>query len=332
MGWLANEARDATGRWTAGEGGESKAPEIGKALGSAKGPKATALVNSGKAPDTKTLHTDAQGRYSPERAKLHQAIIEHFMAGTQAQDKPEAVFTAGGAASGKSALAGRATDAGSNLTVPRGHVYVNPDDIKEMLPEYGHLAEDGHPEVSAAATHEESSDIAKLLTTIAIQRKRHLVIDGTGNTQVGKFGDKLRNAKKTGYRVTVRYAHIPVETAIEREQKRALDTGRKVDEQVLRNQHQAVSESFVKDVKNIPGIKTEVYSTAGRGKPTLIARRNEVGIGMQVLKPKQYKEMLDKSGLKPASPGTGEFNRHGQEILANNTVADQPKDLWGSGR
>jgi predicted ABC-type ATPase len=287
-----NEARGHDGEWVSGSATDAIESAVGRATGDA----ATHLVNTGIAPDTKTAHTNAKGEYSPERAKLHQAIIEHFMAGTQPHSKPEAIFTAGGAASGKSGLAGRADtvrNPGANLPVPRGHVYVNPDDIKQMLPEYDELSADGHSEIAAAATHEESSDIAKLLTAIAVKRQRHLVIDGTGNSQVGKFGDKLRAAKAAGYKVTARYAHIPVEEAIAREAARAQRTGRKVDEDVLRKQHQVVSQSFSQDVKDIPGINTEIYSTLGRGKPTLIASKPERG-QMRVLKPSQYKQMIQK--------------------------------------
>jgi predicted ABC-type ATPase len=275
-----NEARGHDGEWVSGSATDAIESAVGRATGDA----ATHLVNTGIAPDTKTAHTNAKGEYSPERAKLHQAIIEHFMAGTQPHSKPEAIFTAGGAASGKSGLAGRADtvrNPGANLPVPRGHVYVNPDDIKQMLPEYDELSADGHSEIAAAATHEESSDIAKLLTAIAVKR------------QVGKFGDKVRAAKAAGYKVTARYAHIPVEEAIAREAARAQRTGRKVDEDVLRKQHQVVSQSFSQDVKDIPGINTEIYSTLGRGKPTLIASKPERG-QMRVLKPSQYKQMIQK--------------------------------------
>lgn len=293
MSWQS-EARDRTGRWIVGSVAGSAADDILHAVGRRRPAAALHGINTGQLPDTKALHTNTEGAYSAERAQLHQHIIEHFMADTRAHTQPEAIFTAGGAASGKSSLAGRVSEAGRNLPVPRGHVYVNPDDIKQMLPEYQELAEGGRPELSVAATHEESSDIAKLLTAIAVARKRHLVIDGTGNTDVGKFGDKLRNAKAAGYKVTARYAHIPVETAIEREQLRAQKTGRKVDEQVLRHQHAMVSRSFAEDVKNIKGVRVEVHSTVGRGKPTLIAEKTENGPTMRVIKGTQYREMIAK--------------------------------------
>jgi predicted ABC-type ATPase len=290
MSW-ENEARDVTGRWIGGDGTDA----ITHALRGVEGDAAAEAVNAGRAPNTKTLHTDSQGRYSPEREALHRKIIDHFMSGTQPHSAPQAIFTAGGAASGKSGLAGRANDPAHNLPVPRGHVYVNPDEIKAMLPEYQGLRDAGKGAASASATHEESSDIAKALTAIAMQRHRHLVIDGTGNARVGKFGDKLRAAKANGYKVTARYAHIPVETAIERERGRAARTGRKVIESVLRNQHQTVSAGYRDDVQHIPGIKVEIVSTAGRGRPTLIADKPERG-PVRVRNKARYQEMLNKAG------------------------------------
>ena len=292
MSWATaweHEARDKGGQWTDG----SAAGAIVKGIGKLTGERAAKAIGTGNVPDTAHLHTNAKGAYSPEREALHKSIIDHFMAGSRAQAQPHAIFTAGGAASGKSALAGRARESGANLPVPRGHVYVNPDDIKEMLPEYNDLKEAGHADIAAAATHEESSDIAMARTAISMARHRHLVIDGTGNSAIGKFGTKLRAAKHAGYTVTARYAHISTSEAIEREHARAARTGRHVPEQALRHQHHTVSASFDQDVKNIPGVNIEIYSTAGRGKPTLIAKRPERG-NMQVTQPSKYREMIEK--------------------------------------
>jgi hypothetical protein len=69
-----------------------------------------------------------------------------------------------------------------------------------------------------------------------------------------------------------------------------------VDESVLRKQHAMVSKSFKEDVKNIPGVRIEVVSTLGRGKPTPIATKPENG-QMQVHQPSKYREMLAKGDV-----------------------------------
>lgn len=296
---LASELRDFHGRWTSGGQGDKGTDKITKALRGKRDDAARNAINGGKAPDTKSIHTDANGAYTPEREALHHAIIEHFMRHSAPQEHPQAIFTAGGAASGKSTLAGQKKDDAGNLTadnmpVPRGHVYINPDDIKAMLPEYKALQASGRSDIAASATHEESSQIARALTVLALDQRRHVVVDGTGNSNVGKFGNKLRAARDLGYSVQARYAHIPVEEAITREKKRAIKSGRKVDESTLRGQHKTVAQSFVEDVASIPGIHVQILSTAGRGRPTMIAEKHP-GKSMRVTQSQKYGEFLAKA-------------------------------------
>jgi predicted ABC-type ATPase len=284
--WL-DEARDVGGRWTiSSDESYTHATTIIRGAGHGR------AIDT-KAIDTKAIHAP-NGTYSRERSIMHQAIISHLLGRSKPQASPEAVFTAGGAASGKSALAGKASEAMRNMPTPKNHVYINADDIKKMLPEYTALGELGKGELAAPATHEESSDIAKVLTAIAIKQKRHVVIDGTGNSEVGKFGDKLRAAKANGYRVTARYAHVPTETALERERARATRTGRKVPEDVVRKQHRVVSQSYEQDVRHMDGVHIQIVSTAGRGRPTMIAEKQSRG-QMQVLNGPKYREMLNKA-------------------------------------
>lgn len=303
---IADELRDFHGRWTAGGQGDNGAKSITKSLQGKRDDDARGAVNSGKAADTQKIHTNAKGEYTPEREALHRAIIQHFMGHSEAQASPQAIFTAGGAASGKSTLAGqKLNDDGSkseaNLPVPKGSVYINPDDIKAMLPEYRSLHENGRDDVAAAATHEESSQIAKALAAVAMANHRHIIVDGTGNSGVGKFGNKIRAALAAGYKVKARYAHIPVKEAIVREKKRAIRTGRKVDEKVLRGQHQTVSKGYADDVRHIPGVHVEIYSTLGRGRPTLIADQ-PAHRPNRVINAKQYREHLDKATVSTTQP------------------------------
>jgi hypothetical protein len=296
---VETEARDKAGKWTAG------AAAITAALKGKIGDEAREAIDGGHAPSTRDLYTDDAGRYSQARKAVHEGIIKHFLAGTAPQEHPEAIFTAGGAASGKSSLAGRSDHAEANLPVPEGSVYVNPDDIKAMLPEHGALHEAGRADIAASATHDESSDIAKALTAVAIKQHRHVIVDGTGDSTIGKFGNKLRAAADAGYKVTARYAHIPVSEALVREQARAERTGRKVDDDILRAQHKNVARSYGSDVRNIPNethpetgakrdISVEVYSTAARGQPVLIANQ-PAGRPNNIINAKLFKEHTAKA-------------------------------------
>lgn len=296
--------RGRGGKWIGKPGGkirraveaEDTSP-VGKivgSLGGKTGDEGYQALASGEALDTQRLN-QVDGKYTAARKLLHQSIINHFFEHAEpAEGKPKAIFTAGGAASGKSGLAGQARDAESNLDIPKGAVYINPDDIKEMIPEYAELKKRGREDVAAAATHEESSDLAKLMTAIAMDGHYPVIVDGTGDSKVGKFGDKLRAAQKAGYDVEARYAHVPVSEAISRERKRAERTGRKVATSLLREQHKTVAQSYTSDVVKEPGVHVKVYSTVERGKPKLIAEK-PAGGALTVSDQKQYDQHLSKA-------------------------------------
>jgi len=184
---------------------------------------------------TKALHTDSKGAYTPEREILHRQIIDRAMAGTQPQGAPQAIFTAspqdGDSLSGRGPL-------GTNLIVPRNHVWVSPMAIMKQLPEYV----DG--EVAAKGCSAEVSDIAKVMCAAAIKGKRHMVIEGTGKSS--HFADHLHAVKGYGYHPIARFS---------------TSSGGEAWQQV----------------KRAPGITAEAYSMAGRGRPTLVAHKPERG-------------------------------------------------------
>jgi hypothetical protein len=263
-------------------------------LGGKRDDEAYQALASGKAMDTQKLH-QVDGKYTEARQMLHQHVVDHFFANAKpAEGKARAIFTAGGAASGKSALAGQASDPGANLDIPEGAVYINPDDIKAMLPEYQMLKSQGREDIAAAATHEESSDLAKLMTGLAMEGNYPIIVDGTGDSKVGKFGGKLKAAADAGYHVEARYAHVPVEEAVAREAKRAERTGRKVATSLLREQHRTVAQSYVQDVAKMPGVHVKVYSTVERGKPKLIAEKRP-DQPINVMDKQQYSDHLAKA-------------------------------------
>jgi ADP-ribose pyrophosphatase YjhB (NUDIX family)/predicted ABC-type ATPase len=264
-------------------------------LGDKRGDEAYQALASGAATDTQKIH-QVDGKYTDARKLLHQHIVNHFFANARpvTDGKPKAIFTAGGAASGKSGLAGQASNAEANLDIPEGAVYINPDDIKEMLPEYKQLKGMGREDIAAAAVHEESSDLAKLMTGLAMQGNYPVIVDGTGNSKVGKFGKKLSAARDAGYDVEARYAHVPVGEAIAREKKRAERTGRKVAESLLRSQHRTVAQSYVEDISKMPGVHVKVYSTIERGKPKLIAEKPP-DQELKVMNKQQYADHVAKA-------------------------------------
>ena len=151
----------------------------------------------------------------------------------------------GGPASGKSSVldsglvdAPKRTDA----------VFINADDIKEALPENERMRFRGNNADFFRASefaHEESSILAKRIQKRAIENGQDVVLDGTGDSAVGKLANKVEQARQAGYKVNGLYVTIPTEEAVIRSNKRALgETARYVPVNVVRTTHQDVSRTL----------------------------------------------------------------------------------------
>ena len=171
------------------------------------------------------------GEYTPERREFHAATRAFFIGeGDQppAGEKPMALFTAGGTASGKSSIVGKPKMDGSGtfedglIDVGSGNVLVNPDEIKPLSDEAQDLIKSDDWRW-AMLSHEESSDIAAHIRKDAEEAGFNMVVDGTGDAQgpserypEGKFMDKVRSAERAGYRTKIVMVDIPTDEAIKR--------------------------------------------------------------------------------------------------------------------
>lgn len=276
----------------------------GKEGGGRFAPKATTAQPTGKeeeepteAQDSQQAHTDENGRYTEERQDLHAGIKTWFLDtaehnGAKPEEHPEALFMAGGSGSGKSTVLEQMDDA------PEGYVSLNPDLVKEMLPEYEEMKAAGDPN-AAAFVHEESSDITKDLTKETIARRYNMVVDGTGDSGEGKFLGKIQAAEKAGYSTRVVVVDIPTEEALKRAQARARRTGRMVPEHFLRAVHSSVSARHLewRDQVN----NWEVWAN-DQSPPKLIARRTDGG-QVEYLDRARYDQFVEKANEPGADTG-----------------------------
>lgn len=258
----------------------------------------------GKRPDGKILDSEVlyrsgrdTGYWDPDRVQLHARIARLLLqgAGYHRGDGSRAVFTAGGPASGKSTIA-HPENAKSPVDVPPDAVYVNPDIVKEMLPEYQALKRAGDPE-AAAKVHEESSYVAKLVSNLAIARGHHVFVDAVGNSESGKFLRKIKAAQAAGHDAKVVYASLPSDEAARRAVERGKRRGRYVDEAFLRASHVSVVQRFVEDILPDKSVPLEVWDTSG-SQPKLVARRVSGG-GLVTSDKKLWAAWLEKGGYKP---------------------------------
>ena len=245
-----------------------------KILGKAKDTRILHTVPVPASPGTTKLK--GQREYTPQRAKLHSTIMGGFFAEGVADllgaddpivsklrdegihaltrkerqtirsaaeerregPKPTALFMAGGPASGKtSALAA------SPELKPPASVEINSDDVKVLLPEFIEQ-KNANERAAAASVHEESSDVAKSMIVEASDLGLNVVMDGTGNSEPGKFEAKLREMFDDGYEVDVLGVTVSTDEAVVRAYDRAVSSGRWVPEPEIRKSHALVSANF----------------------------------------------------------------------------------------
>jgi predicted ABC-type ATPase len=273
------------GRWikkgTTAAGDEPQEGEIPITKGE------TAKRLLGDHPDTQSLYVGAEGRYLPARLELHAEIINHFLEKGVVQDEPATLFITGGTASGKSTMldSGELDDDFDDFG---SAVLINPDEIKEMLPEYKEMIKGGD-QYAAWGTHEESSDIAKKLLAVTNERKYHAIVDGTGDSGPGKFEGKVAAAEAAGRRAKVIYVDVPTDLAVTRALKRAKETGRMVPVSEIRKIHREVAARHVEYADKIDD--WEVWVT-DKGTPRMVAERENDEV--KIYDQKRYDQTLAK--------------------------------------
>jgi predicted ABC-type ATPase len=199
-----------------------------------------------------------------------------------------AVFTAGGAASGKSTVLQYRRD-----IIPANAVVIDADAVKQQLPDYTTLTKEGD-RYAAAAVHEESSFIAQRLREQAVRRGIDLVVDTVGGGRPGVFAGKLRELHDAGYHVTVLFVDAPVAAAIQRAADRARSTGRAVPEDTLRIGHMQASARLREWMSEAYIDRFEVWSThVPQGVPPLLVARGGGGTA-QVIDRNEYARILNK--------------------------------------
>jgi GTPase SAR1 family protein len=188
--------------------------------------------------------------HDTERKALHDSI-KKFYVGENSKppegEPPVAIVMMGGSGSGKSSLL-------KGLDKSK-FVHVDPDGVKEKLPEF----RDGvraKMMSAAGAVHEESGHVAKNLRDETMKEGRNMIYDGTGGDEkkYGEFIDRLKNGgphpagdpRNTGpkYKVEVRFSHLPLEKAEPRIKGRAEQSGRHVPVADYQKNHASVPKNW----------------------------------------------------------------------------------------
>lgn len=234
---------------------------------------------------TNVRHSDAKGRWTPERKELHDELVAEVRSKAKPSAKPEFLLMGGGPASGKSSAIGSGA-----IKLPPDHALVNADDFKAMLPEYKAMVKHGD-ERSAGYTHEESSLLTKRTLAESFAAKENVVLDGTGTSSLAAVAQKSKQARDAGFTVNGEYVTCSTETALARAQARGEKTGRFVNPNIIKATHHSVSQVFP------AAIAAGLYDTAKLfdtedGTPVLVA--SAVGTKLTIHHPDKWAAFLAK--------------------------------------
>lgn len=242
------------------------------------------------------------GRYIRPRRALHAAIVEHYLskAGNPKPEGERTIYFMGG---GPSSLKSTALKSGVT-NIPESTLKIDTDEIKEFLPEYREWVEWGVGD-AANLTQDESKHITQLVSRELIDGGHDFVMDTTGNGSYPGFKSRLEGLRENGHRIVAHYMTNDIENALELNQKRFKETGRKVPESDVRYIHSHVSRNVPKALKE--GLFDELYlydTNDLEGGPRLILSAKDGKI--KIHDPKAYKSFLDKGKLAdPPEPKPG---------------------------
>ena len=192
---------------------------------------------------------------SRERQKQWMSEINSSLDGvpTHPERGSQVFVLGGGGGAGKSSSPKGTIPSDGKKGTPKEAVLVNSDETKERLSSYSALQNSTAKDQKDAASfvHEESSMIAAMTTTAAIQTKRDVILDGTFDNGAPKSLAKLDLMRGLGAeKITGLFFSCDTDTAQARAQKRYKDAKARGDQArfvpaaPLRKAHVSVSKNF----------------------------------------------------------------------------------------
>jgi len=215
--------------------------------------------------DTQAMYRREDGSWDPERAKLHQEIIDSFFEGKTPVENPEVYIVGGGMGAGKTTVL-----KSGQVDLPENMVWADGDAIKFMLPEMKEALEKGDPN-GAGLVHEESSYLSKKIAYLASKGKYNLIMDGTGNNTLANLTKKVNSMREGGQVVNAIYVTLDTDEAWRRALQRAERTGRYVPKAALFESHRMVSKVFPEAVFSGLFDSFKLFDNNTPGKPRIIA-------------------------------------------------------------
>ena len=201
---------------------------------------------------------------SGERDDLHDRII-HSIISANKYSSGKQIFMLGGApANGKSTFLNS-----GNHPYPKNAIRIDPDEIKEKLPEYV-IMMDMHASEAAALVHEESSFIAREILNIAIQKGFDIIIDGVANDTLETRLEQIAGLRSNGHYIRMDYVTLDTELSIKLAEQRFRDTGRGIPPTYLIEKNQMIAKLVPELIESKAFNELYLWDTNMKDQPRLI--------------------------------------------------------------
>jgi hypothetical protein len=249
------------------------------------------------------------GRWLPERTKLHDEYVNDVQWGVPTKGTPTVYMTGGAPAVGKSTLL--LTPA---FGMPQGGkaALVNADTAKLRLPEYEALVKDGF-HGAAGVVHDEASHMAKRALYESLRNGHDVIYDVNANSgleALRKKIDEMRAAGNGPTNIYADYVTVPFEVGMQRMVARAQhegqqDYGRYIPESFMR----AVYADIPRTVKG--AIEANLFdrlrvwdNTVPKGSEPILLATYEPGKGLTVHQQKGWDTFMGGQQVKvrPETP------------------------------
>uniref|UniRef100_A0A7S1BFA9 Zeta toxin domain-containing protein n=1 Tax=Corethron hystrix TaxID=216773 RepID=A0A7S1BFA9_9STRA len=227
-----------------------------------------------------TLDYTYHSNYAFERQRLQDEIISSMLHSASIVDvngdtcttptEPWLVFTAGAMGAGKGHTIRNLVE--RKLLPLQGFVVVDPDEVRQFLPEYKIYIKE-NPMMAGELTRKEAGFICEILTQAALQSGKNVLVDGSlrDSDWYIQYFAQLR-ADYPVLRLAILHVTAPREAVLERAQKRGEMTGRKIpiatlemamDQVPKAVQHLSPLSDYFCELDNSPGAENVVITTPG---------------------------------------------------------------------
>jgi len=206
------------------------------------------------------IHEELSG----QREEIHQWIIHEILT-RKKYSKSKYIYMLGGApANGKSTFL-----KSKSLIYHDTALKIDPDEIKNMLPEYPMMLSMNEP-LAAVLVHEESSWIAKQVRKAAIEKGYDLILDGIANESFDKRKEDIAELKSNGHFIRIDYVSLETSLSLRLSEIRFQQTGRKVPDEYVLDKNKMIALLIPQLIENNLFDELYLWDTNQENNPRLI--------------------------------------------------------------